>query len=434
MLNTTIAGDEKNTYNDLPLSPKQARSIVRSTARVNVLSGAIRSGKTWASSIAWFKFVIDAPPGGALVMVGRTRDSIYRNVIAPMMDKEIFGKLAEHVRYTPSSPTAVIMGKPVYVMGAHDINAEKVVRGLTLSGAYVDEVTIVPEAFFTQLLGRMSVPGARCFCTANPDNPNHWFKKKYLDKIGTGENQLDDWKAWYFQLNDNPSLTERYKKSIAAEFTGLFYRRFIQGEWVAAEGAVFDMWQPEKHLITPDEIPPISQYHAIGIDYGTTNPTAALLLGVGQDNALYFTDEWRYQPSDLTTRKTDAQLVAGIKEWIEQPDVTEGAARQDAYVVCDPAAASFRQQMMAEGIRTAAAKNDVLYGIRLMSSLLSTGKLKISTNCKGLIDEIPGYRWDPKSTDQGQDKVLKENDHSIDAARYAIATTEKLWRRQIDTI
>lgn len=423
-----------NHLGNLPLSPKQARTIARSTGRVNVWSGAIRSGKTWASSLRWLAFVATAPRGGELVMVGRTRDSLARNVIASMQDPSIFGPLANEVKYTSGAPFATIFGRRVYVMGASDSKAEKAIRGMTLSGAYVDEITILSQEFFTQLLGRMSVPGAQCFCTTNPDNPAHWFKRVYLDRIGPdkSKNQLYDWKAWYFKLEDNPSLSRAYKQSLENEFTGLFYKRFILGLWVAAEGAVYDMWDPSKHVVKDEDMPEIVQYFGIGMDYGTTNATTAILLGLGSDGVLYAVDEWGYVPDSKEVRKTDAELSEGVREWIKQRHDKFNPDATDVPVIVDPAAASFRVQMAKDGVHTHAANNDILYGVRTISALLSTGKLKINERCTGLIEEFPQYTWDPKATDEGEDKVIAVADHHLDAFRYSIISTEKRWRRHIN--
>lgn len=413
----------------LPIGEKQARSIARSDARVNLWHGSVRSGKTYASTLRWLIYLTDPPRGGQHVMVGRTRDSIARNVIDPLQDPDIYGEdIAENVKYTPGAPFASIFGRRVYVLGASDSKAEKTIRGLTLAGAYVDEATVLQEDFFTQLMGRMSVPRAQLFATTNPDSPSHWLKKKYIDKIGPdpAKGQLHNWKKWHFNIDDNPVLTEAYKTSIKNEFSGLFYKRFILGEWVAAEGAVYDVWNPAEHVVHDDEQPPMKQYLSIGIDYGTTNPTVAILLGLGEDNTLYALNEWRYTPTTAAVRKTDAQLTTAINDWREFNHVA------DVPVIVDPAAASFRVQMQTEGTLTHPANNDVLYGIRTITSLLSTGKLKINARCTGLIDEFPGYVWDSKATNEGRDQVVKENDHSLDALRYAIVTTERRWRRQVD--
>lgn len=189
------------------LGLNQAISIAESNYRVNVWEGAIRSGKTFSSQLRWLMYIAgEAPSGGQLLMVGRTRDSLYRNVIAPMQDPEVFGDLADQVRYTSGAPYATILGKRVHVLGAHDSKAEKAIRGMTLAGAYGDEATILSEHFFTQLLGRMSVDGAKAFFTTNPDSPSHWLKEIYLDRINDPINPLQDWGSWHFGLDDNPKM------------------------------------------------------------------------------------------------------------------------------------------------------------------------------------------------------------------------------------
>ncbi|RKT85612.1 phage terminase, large subunit, PBSX family [Saccharopolyspora antimicrobica] len=412
---------------ELPLSGRQVESLRESAARVNIWSGAIRSGKTIASLLRWLVYVSTAPLGGQLVVVGRTRDSAARNVFAPLQDPSLFGPLADQVRYTSGAPTASILGRTVYVLGASDAKAEKVLRGLTCAGAYVDEVTVVDEQFFVQLLGRMSVPGAQLFGTTNPDSPAHWLKRKYLDRL----HELPDWRGFFFQLDDNPALSDDYKAAIRREYTGLWFRRFILGEWVAAEGAIYDMWNPDEHVVAWAELPEMARVLAVGIDYGTTNATSAIMLGQGVDQRLYLLDEWRHDPAHAQNRLTDAQLSAQIRAWLDGEHHPTQQGLRPQWIVADPAAASFRVQLHQDGTVTQAADNDVAYGIRTVATLLGAGRLRVSDRCRGWITEAPGYSWDDTATDKGEDKPVKTADHSLDAGRYAIVTTESLWRRTI---
>lgn len=405
------------------LSPKQLDFLRNSTARVNIAEGSIRSGKTITSLLRWLLFVGGAPRGGELAMVGRTRDSVWRNNVAPLQNPELFGALAGQVVGNYGAPTVRILGRTVHVLGASDAKAEKVIRGMTVAGCHVDEVTTIPEEFFTQLLGRMSVAGAKLFGSTNPDNPAHWLKRKFLDRIGA----LTDWHAWHFRLEDNPSLTDEYKASIRSEFTGLWFKRFILGEWVAAEGAIFDMWAEDTHVIPHDDLPPMRRILSVGIDYGTTNATSAVALGLGTDDVLYAVDEWRYDAALSQQRHTDAQLSAGVRGWLTTLEAPP------EWVIVDPAAASFKVQLASDGILNVMnGENDVSYGIRAVASLLGAGKLKVSDRCTGITQEAPGYSWDPKATEKGEDRPLKVADHSLDALRYAIATTETEWRPYID--
>lgn len=406
----------------LDLSPKQGASIVHATARVNVWDGSVRSGKTIASLLAWVAFVAQAPEGGELVMVGRTRDSIARNVFAPLADPALFGPIARLITYTPGAPTAVVLGRKVWVLGASDARAENVLRGLTVAGAYVDEATLVAEAFWTQLLGRMSVPGARLFATTNPDGPSHWFKRQVIDRW----RELG-YRRFRFRLDDNAWLTANnptYVAQLKREYTGLWYRRFIDGEWVQAEGAVYDMWDPARHVVPHAAIPQLERVIALGIDHGTTNPTRGLIAGVAE-RALWVVDEWAPE-----TGLTDAVQSAALRGWLAAREPAEWQRPEWIYV--DPAAASFKMQLFHDGATNVVnAHNDVLAGIRTVGSLLATGRLKISERCTRLIDQLPGYAWDPKATAKGEDKPLKVNDHEVDALRYAIHSPRALWRNQI---
>lgn len=397
-----------------PLSPRQRQAIAEATVRMNLWQGAIRSGKTYSSLLAWLGYIARAPHGGELVMIGRTRDTIARNLFGQLTDPDLFGQFAQHVRYNPGAATATVLGRTVHVIGASDTKAEKVLRGLTCAGAYVDELTVIPEEVFTQLLGRMSVPGAQCLATTNPDSPASWVKRRYLDRLGA----LPDWRTWRFQLDDNPKLTDEFKASIRREFTGLWWRRFIAGEWVVAEGAVFPFWDPARHTVT--ELPRLRWRIAVGVDYGTANPTHALELALGTDNRLYLTSEWRNDPGAGEQQLTDAELSKRLRGWM--------GAHPPAHVIVDPSAASLKMQLWRDGVAGVVdGDNAVLDGIRVLSSLLVTGQLLVHESCRALIEEIPGYSWDPKAVERGEDAPLKVNDHGVDAARYLALTTQWLW-------
>jgi PBSX family phage terminase large subunit len=273
----------------------------------------------------------------------------------------------------------------------------------------------------------MSVPGAQLFGTTNPDNPAHWLKRKFLDRLAL----LPDWRSWKFTINDNPSLTQEYIDSISREFTGLWYRRFILGEWVAAEGAIFDMWDPDTHVIRWDDLPPMRRLLGVGIDYGTQHATAAVLLGLGYDRRLYMVDELRIDPSLTQMRLTDQQQSAAIKTWLAKPHLNEPSALKPEWVVADPAGASLREQLYQDGISTTPADKAVNYGIGVVASLLGTHELLVTDRCQGLIQEMPGYSWDPAAALRGEDKPIKTADDSVDALRYVVVTLESMWRGEL---
>ncbi|MBF6358188.1 PBSX family phage terminase large subunit [Nocardia higoensis] len=415
------------------MSRKQIASIVESEqAAINIWNGSIRSGKTISSIVAFFLGVARAPEAAMIIIVGRTLQTIERNILEPMQKRSLFGPLSKEIHHTRGSSTAVILGRTIHLIGANDESAESKIRGSTIYLALVDEATLLPENFWTQLQGRLSEPGARCLATTNPDNPEHYLKKKFMDRR---HEEGMDVQVWDFYMEDNPQLDPAWITRKKAEFTGVFYRRFILGEWVAAEGAVFDMYDRDRHVIRWEDLPDMRWIVGVGIDHGTTNPTHAVMIGHGVDDVLYVMDEWRYKANSEAARWSNVELSAGVRAWIDTVhhpnDDPENLPRWTAPVIVDSSAADFRVQLKQDGLATVKANKDVLYGIRTMCALLSADKLKFTDRVPELLKEIPAYVWDEKASVEGKDQVIKLNDHGIDATRYLLVTAERKWRRHI---
>lgn len=405
---------------ELPgFSRKQWLSIGSATAQanaqqINLWHGAIRSGKTIGSLVKFLMAIAAADTSGEIVLIGRTRDTIYRNIIAPMMDPAIFGMFVGHISYNRGAPTATILGRTIHVIGASDARAENVIRGLTVSVAYVDEVSLVAEEFFNQLMGRCSALGAQVFCTTNPDGPKHWLKVNWIDRA-----EERGHKVFHFSLRDNeqylpPGLIEAYEQ----QYTGLWRKRMIDGEWSLADGVIWDMFDPTKHVVS--ELPEIVRILSCGVDYGVTNATRGETIGLGADNNLYVMAEWAPGPG------TEAERSASLSEYYRTTGEPE-------HTFIDPAAAGFRRQVVGDGFGGIyAASNSVLDGIGVIASLLSAGRLFIHESCTELLGEIPGYVWDKKASEKGQDAPVKLNDHAVDAWRYGVFSSRTFWQPYID--
>lgn len=414
---------------DQLLSPKQEASIGQATAWINVWEGSVRSGKTIASLLRWLMYVATAPRGGQLVVVGKTYDTVSRNVFGPLMDPSLFGPVAKLVKYTRGASIAWILGRQIEVITANDAKAEARLRGLTGAGAYVDELTLVPREFFQRLIDRQSIPGALIFATTNPDNPGHWVKKDWLNRapeLGI--------RTWHFTLDDNPALSDEYRARMRLAFTGLWYRRDILGQWVQSEGAIYEMFDTNRHVVS--EVPAIGRWLCDAIDYGTVNPFADLLIGLGVDQRLYVVSEYRHDSRAARRQMTDAEYSAARRRWLAgvvQPSSNVIGVHPE-WTVVDPSAASFIEQLFRDKVGSVIqADNGVLDGIRAIGSLLAADRLRIHRACTGLLGELPGYAWDEKAAKRGEDKPIKENDHSCDALRYGVRTTETLWRPHIPT-
>lgn len=413
------------------MSRKQIRSIIESEqVKISVWEGAVSSGKTIASLVAFLIAVAQAPENGLIFCVGRTLQTVERNIIEVLMQPlGPFGPLARYVEHTRGSNIATIFGRTVHLVGASDVRAEGRIRGATASLIYIDEATLVPESFFTMCLSRIRVPGARLIATTNPDGPSHWLRKKFLLREG----RLN-MRSWHFELDDNPFLSAAFKDELRSEYVGLWYRRFIRGEWCLAEGAVYDMWSEDRHVVST--LPEIAMWPACGIDYGTSNPFSAEMIGLGVDGRLYITNEWRYEAKVTRRQLTDPEYSARLRDWAANIPIPGLTARgvQPRYWVVDPSAASFITQLYRDRLRPTLADNAVLDGIRLVSSLLATDRLRVHESCKGWIDEAPGYTWDPDQAEKGIDEPIKAEDHSLDGGRYGLKTTEFLWRPHLLTL
>jgi PBSX family phage terminase large subunit len=406
----------------LPLSERQIEYVCESNLFVNLAEGAIRSGKTASGLLRWLMYLADPkmPRGGDLVVTAKTYDTAVRNIFNPLRDPALFGPLAKATSYTRGAPTATILGVPVEVITFNDERAEARLRGMTCRGAYVDEWSLMPRSFHEQLLGRCSVDGSQVFGNTNPDNPRHWLMTEGIAEARPGGRLAGDWYVLKFMLDDNPVLSEKVKARYRRQYTGLYYRRNILGEWTKAEGVIYDMWDPARHVVKT--LPGITRWVALGVDYGTVNPFAGLLLGVGVDGRLYLAREWRWDSKKEQRSLTDAEYSARLRAWLDQLGV-----RPD-WICVDPSAASFTTQLFRDGATPTPADNAVADGIRLVASLLAEGLLLVHESCAGWIAEIGGYVWDEKAALLGEDRPVKVDDHSMDAGRYAIKTPEVLWR------
>ncbi len=379
-------------------SDKQALSYSQACHRFNIWVGAVRSGKTYSSIRAFITFMKDGPPGDAMI-IGVNRSTIQRNVLTTMY------KLLGFPCPSPMCNKTTLYGRDVYFVGAPDVSAVTTIQGSTLAMAYVDEATCIPEVFWKMLETRLSVSGARLFATCNPEGPAHWLKKEYIDR-----SHVHDLISWHFTLDDNPILDDAYKNAVKASFSGMFYKRFILGEWTLAHGAIYDMYDNFNEYENPFPSP---NYYIVGIDYGTTNATAAVLCAITPNKwpQIRVEAEYYWDSAAKGRSKTDAELVKDIKDFIGYKNISA--------VYIDPAAASLKIALRQADLPVLDANNDVLLGIKIVSKFVAGKNIVIHKTCKTLREHIQSYSWDPKAADRGEDKPIKKNDHILDALRYA---------------
>ena len=380
-----------------PGSPHYSKAAI-------ICDGAVRSGKTLCSGLSFFCWAMTCFHHRAFALCGKTIPSVRRNLLGELL--ELLRPLGFQCRERPSQNLITVrLGRRVntfYLFGGKDEGSAALVQGMTLAGALLDEVALMPRSFVEQVCARCSVEGSRLWFSCNPDTPGHWFYLEWIRKAG--EKQALHLR---FTMRDNPGLSPQIRARYESMFHGAFYRRFILGEWVAAEGLVYDFFAPAMLKEPP---PGLTRWH-ISCDYGTVNPTSMGLWGY-RDGVWYRVKEFYHDSRKARRQLTDTEYADAL-------EALAGGHPLQAVVV-DPSAASFIEVLRRRGLPVRRARNDVLSGIRLTASLLKSSTLVISPCCADAIREFGLYRWE--SHDQGQDRVRKEHDHAMDDIRYFAAT------------
>ena len=369
-----------------------------------IADGAIRSGKTVCMALAFVQGSMSTFNGQNFGMCGKTVGSFRRNVLSVL--KQMLGARGYQFSDRRSDNLLIVSRGSVenyyYIFGGKDEGSQDLIQGITLAGLLLDEVALMPESFVNQATGRCSVDGSKFWFNCNPEGPEHWFKKKWID--GFSEKNL---LYLQFTMEDNLSLSESIKARYRSMYTGIFYRRYILGEWCMAEGLIYE-FDAEKHVT--DDLPESGEWY-ISCDYGTLNPFSAGLWCVNHGRAVRVA-EFYHSGREKSYQLTDEEYYKEVEKLAGDRDIR--------HIVVDPSAASFIACIRSHGrFSVRKAKNDVLYGIRLTAVMLRAGVIKIGSGCVDAIREFGLYHWDEKGE---VDKPVKENDHAMDDIRYFCAT------------
>lgn len=380
----------------MPISQKQKQIMAFPFTNYDaiVCDGAIRSGKTAFMILSFVDDAMRRYNNQRFGICGKTVDSTVKNIIMPYLGLS-YAKQKYNVKWKRADKIMVVSDgrrENVFeIFGGKDEASFMLIQGRTLAGVLFDEVALQPKSFVEQACARCSVDGSKLWFNCNPASPEHWFYKEWICNLKK-HNAL----RLHFQLEDNPSLSQRIIDRYKSMYTGVFYNRYIRGEWCVAEGLVYGFGEEN---IT-DEIPKNGEYF-VSVDYGTLNPFSAGLWCVLGDKAVRI-KEFYYNGREKGTQKTDEEYADEIDE------LTKGLYIKR--IIVDPSAASFKATLRKRGYSVQDANNDVIDGIRNVSTFLKCGNIKIHRSCADCIAEFGLYRWDEKAT---KDAVVKENDHCL---------------------
>ena len=389
----------------MPISTKQKRIMAFPFTSYDAIicDGAIRSGKTVFMMLSFVDDAMRRYNNQRFGICGKTVDSTVKNLIMPYLGLT-YAKEKYTLKWRKSDKVLIVSDgekENIFeVFGGKDESSFMLIQGRTLSGILLDEVALQPRSFVEQACARCSVDGSKLWFNCNPESPQHWFYQEWVCQPKK-HNAI----RLHFLLEDNPALPQKIIDRYKSMYTGVFYNRYILGEWCVAEGLVYDFGEPN----IVDEAPRNGEYY-ISIDYGTMNPFSAGLWCVLGDKAVRVA-EYYYNGRQKAIQKTDEEYCEEIVR------LAEGKRIQQ--VIVDPSAASFIAALRKRGFTVRKANNDVIDGIRRTAVMLKNGNVKIHRSCVDCIAEFGLYRWDEKAT---ADTVIKENDHAMDDVRYFVNT------------
>ena len=405
------------------LNPKQLDFMLYEDKRINLLTGSVRSGKTYVSLLKWAIFVSQMPENCEFLMTGKTITSLKRNCLGLLQDL-----VGDNFKYSISQKSGVLFGRKIWLEGANDDRAESKIRGMTLAGAYVDELTQIPFDFYKMLLSRLSVKGAKLYATTNPDSPSHWVKTEIID------NEEIDKKIWNYVLDDNvihKKENPEYHESLKKEYQsmgGIFYERFVLGRWVNANGIIYRQFANNSEMFIKDKAvdergkPLNFLLVSIGIDYGATEgETEFKATGITH----LFKEVWTIDEEKLTGLHTPEQMYEKFKEFYLRVVDTYGKV---THCFADYGALG---QVLTYGLNRYLQKNmiplqvqDCIKGqiidrIQLDCQLFAQGRRFILSKCKYLIEAYKQAVWDDKKVDTRLDDGTTPID-DLDASEYSI--------------
>lgn len=414
---------------ELLLAPKQQKFVLESTKKWNLAHGSMSCGKT-VGTLFRFMHAANVCPDSQIWMIGHTTSTIYDNAISLILNQPapgmpdplgIFRPFCSwregnrELWFTDYTGRLKVIG----TLGAKDAGSSGAIQGKTMSLVYCDEMTLYPDSIIDLIDTRLRNPYFMLgIATMNPTYPTHKLKG-WIDKARSGD---PNYYELHFTLEDNPFLTQEYKDRLKNSLSGVFYKRNYLGEWCLAEGSIFDFFDRSLHVVKRP--PRAADYWILGVDYGTSNAFAAVLIGVNcgrntQEAPIMWAEKeyyWDYKKRGR--QKSSTEFADDLARFIEPYSVKS--------IYIDPSAANFRLDLQRRGLHPVNAENDVNEGIIKVISLLKgdsrSGQFYICSECENLIREIEGYVWHPKCLERGEDEPLKLNDHAVDALRYALNT------------
>ncbi|EGQ2685138.1 PBSX family phage terminase large subunit [Staphylococcus pseudintermedius] len=367
-----------------------------------ILYGAKRTGKTIFNNYMFLEEVLNVRERATklgirnpqYILAGYTLGTIQKNVLEELTN--MYGLEFTFDKYNRFK----LFGVTIVQTPHGNVKGLAAIRGMTAFGAYINEASLAHPSVFDEIKSRCSGEGARILSDTNPDNPEHWLLKDYI------QNEDESIISYHFELDDNTFLSERYRKNIKATTpSGMMYDRNILGLWVSGDGLVYQDFDKKIHTMTQDELKqiPMKQYFA-GVDWGYEHHGVIVVFGMGYDDRFYLIEE-------------HAKQHVFIEDWVRIAHDIK-VRYGDIPFYCDSARSEHVAKFDEEGINAIFADKRIMRGVELVAHYFKNDKLRILYDaCPRFASEIYNYAWDTK-----KDLPIKEYDDVMDAMRYALLT------------
>lgn len=329
------------------------------------------------------------------ILAGVSSATIQKNVLQELYNMyNIDPKFDKHGNFK-------LFGVKVVQAYTGNISGVGAVRGMTAFGAYINEASLAKREVFAEIVSRCSGTDARILADTNPDNPEHWLKKEYIDKSSSNI------RSFHFQLDDNVFLSERYRTNIKESTpSGMFYDRDIKGLWVSADGVVYQDFDASKHYIRSEDLPSLSKFYC-GVDWGYEHWGSIVVIGETDDGTAFLIEEHAKQHEEIDYW---VEIAKGIQE--------RYGSRVPFY--CDSARPEHVARFRREHIEAFDGEKARLSGVESVAKRIKQDRLFV---CRDKVSKFPGeiyqYVWDEK-----KGEPIKMFDDVLDALRYAIYTNE----------
>jgi PBSX family phage terminase large subunit len=384
-----------------------------------ICDGTIRSGKTSVITIAFILWAMNSFKNKAFIIASKSVTSAERNIIKPLMDIVYLHREFDIAYFRATNTLKVTRGSNTqffYIFGGKDEASYQLVQGITAAGAFLDEVVLMPESFVNQVLARCSIPRSKFWFSCNPEGPDHWFYKEWVQK-----HQVKNCKYLHFTMADNPSLDASIIKRYEQMYDGVFYQRYILGQWVQAEGVIYDKFASNQDRYLIDKAPDNIILINVGIDFGG-NKSATAFVATG------FTPMMRdvivLDAVRITERLSPEQLDKHFVEFAESIFAKYGKPFNTRCDNAEPVLIrGLKNAAMANRLRTnvkLALKKPISDRIDVVAKLLGQDRLKmVKDTTKPLQYGLRSAVWSEKQENKRLDDGTTDID-IIDAFEYSI--------------